>query len=158
MASTARIMVMALSFIASAQVAAQNATDALVQEFLAKLDRAIATKNTGEIAKLISENAQFSGTVIAGGRVRTVKGNKAQYVAALKDTWAQASNYIYRRTNQEIALSGGKATVTADVSESMILQGQYVALKSKEVWTLEQTNGVLLLTEVVAKGSMRGAQ
>lgn len=157
MGSTSRIMMLALSLMASTQVAAQT-SEAAVQEFLARLDRAIAAKNVAEVGKLLSENAQFSGTVTAGGRARTVNANKAQYVAALKETWAQTSNYLYRRTNPEIVVSGGKATVTADVFESMIMQGHYVALKSKEVLTLEQSNGVLLVTGVVAKGTMRGAQ
>ena len=158
MRSIARILVLALSLLASMQAVAQSTSEAAVREFLARLDSAIAAKNVAEVGKLLSENAQFSGTISAGGRTRTINGNKAQYVAALKETWAQASNYIYRRSNQEILVSGAKAIVTADVFESMIVQGQYVAVRAKEVLTLEQSNGVLLVTDVVAKGTMRGAQ
>jgi hypothetical protein len=144
--------------IAPAHVIGQQADEAAVQELVARLDRAIAAKNATEVGKLISESAEFSGTVTAGGRTRTLKVNKAQYVAGLREMWMQASNYMYRRTNQEIAVSGSKATVTADVFESMIVQGQYVQAKSKEHWTLEKVNGVFLVTGMVAKGSMRGAQ
>jgi hypothetical protein len=158
MKSITSVMVIALLLIAPAQVTGQQADEAAVQAFVLRLDQAIAAKNATEVGKLISENAEFSGTVTAGGRTRTLKVNKTQYVAGLREMWMQASNYMYRRTNQEIAISGSKATVTADVFESMIVQGQYVQAKSKEFWTLEKINGAFLVTGMVAKGTMRGAQ
>lgn len=158
METMARILVITLALIAPAQVAGQQADEAAVQAFVLRLDRAIAAKNATEVGSLISENAEFSGTVSFGGRTKTLKVNKAQYVQGLREMWMQASNYMYRRTNQEIAISGGKVTVTADVFESMIVQGQYVQAKSKELWTLEKINGAFLVTGMVAKGTMRGAQ
>jgi len=62
--------------------------------------------------------------------------------------------HTYRKYNEKIAVSGAKVTVTADVTESMVLQGQHVSAKSKEVETLEKVNGVLMITKVVAHSSM----
>jgi hypothetical protein len=153
----ATIILIAVSSMFAVTVDAQHPTEALVQEFLVKFDKAIAAKNAAEIGKLLSEDAEISGTFNIGGRARPVKFNKPQYMAGLTETWTQAANHIYRRTNQQILVSAGKATVTADVFESMIVRSQYVALKTKEVWTLERIDGVLVLTRLVATGLMRGS-
>ncbi|HVK56022.1 MAG TPA: nuclear transport factor 2 family protein [Burkholderiales bacterium] len=154
MKSIAKVFAFALSLALSVQVYAQEITEASAKEFLRKVDKAIASKDAAAFEKYISENADISGTITTSGQTQSFKFNKAQYMAALRDTWTQASNYTYRRSNEKIVLSGAKATVTADVAESMVLQGQHVSAKSKEVGTLEKVNGVLMFTKVVAQSTM----
>ena len=154
MKSLATIVLIALSCLFSSQLCAQDISEVAVKEFLVKFDKAISSKNATEIGSYTSENAEFLLTIPMGGQAQPLRISKAQYMAMLRDTWAQASNYTYRRTNEKIVISGGKATVTADVFESLTLQGKKITTQSREIATFESVNGVLLLTRVVANGSM----
>ena len=65
-------------------------------------------------------------------------------------TWGNASSYTYERTNEKIAINGDQATVTADIADSAIIQGQTLSSKMRETATVESVDGRLMITQVVA--------
>lgn len=150
--SKAIAFIFALVF--SLQVGAQGISEASVKAFLAKFDQAIAAKNVAAIGQLLGNDVEILVTVTARGKTQKNKMDKTQYLAALRDHWSMTTNYTYRRSNENITISGNVATVSADVRESMMIHGQYVATRLKETATIELANGALAVTKVVGNGSM----
>jgi len=154
MKSLVRILIISFFFALNSQAIAQEISEASVKAFLLTFDKAVAQQDTKAIRAMISENADISGKTSVGGQVQSFRMNKVQYMMALQDVWSQASNYTYRKSNQKITISDGKAIVSADIAESMVLQGQHLVTRSSEVATIEKINGTLLVTRVIASTSM----
>jgi hypothetical protein len=72
----------------------------------------------------------------------------------LKQGWAQYKKYKYSRSNVRIEIRDNKAIVTADVRESMTIQGQNISGESKEEVTIELVDGIPLITEVTGYTTM----
>ena len=139
----------------SAAVAnAQSLTEKTIKNLIAKADQAIVDKDVKGLGKLMSDSAVFTINLSTGAGTRREKMNKAQYLDNLNYTWTATSNYSYRRNNERISISGNMGTVTADVKEGMVMNGQYVRMNSVETATIELVNGVPLITKVTANSSM----
>ena len=81
--------------------------------------------------------------------------NKSSYIESLRQGWAVATGYEYKRTNVKITLSGpAKAIVTATVSETVTIQGQTICSTSTETAVIELVAGKPMITSVVANVQM----
>jgi hypothetical protein len=133
---------------------AQTLTEKSVKDLMLKIDKAIASKDVSVFAQTMSENAEVVITVSAGGNQQKTRMNKAEYLAALRGGWSMASTYVYRRSNEKIAISGNIATVTADVVENMSVNGQHIRARTRSTATIELVDGAPKVTKVVGNTSM----
>lgn len=138
----------------SMQVFAQGVTEDDARAILANVDRAIPLKDFEVIAAALSDDVVIEANIAMGGQSQAYTYRKAEYLQGLRDSWAQTSEYEYKRDNQSIVVSGGTATVSADVVESMVIQGQAFTSKSREVATIERVDGVPLITRIVADATV----
>jgi nicotinamide riboside kinase len=56
----------------------------------------------------------------------------------------------YERSNEKITITGDQAMITADIAESIVVEGQKVDTKARERATVESFDGTLMLTQLVA--------
>ena len=146
----ARAALLACALLSAAPLAAAELTERNLKAFTAMIDAAIARRDAAAIVEHIAEHAVISATVTVEGRTQTLRMNKSQYRRMLEQTWGSASSYEYRRSNEKIAIDRDQATITADIAESMIVQGQTMNTKARERATVESFDGTLMLTQLVA--------
>lgn len=136
-------------------VAAQGPTEAEVRAVLERVDRAGQARDVDAIAGALAEGARISITLLAGSTVvDRFSYDKRTYLAALRDGWAQASDYSYRRANQRIVVSGAVATATADVFEHASVPGVVMRTQTRETVTLERVGGSVVITRIVGDASV----
>lgn len=134
---------------------AADLTEADVRGFLAQVDAAIARRDATALGATLSDTAEFVVVISHGGQVQPIRLDKPQYMQMLRDTWRLASDYQYQRQQQVVRITGAKATVTAQVTESMTLQGRRMTSVASETAIIERVGGRLLLTRVVANGNLQ---
>jgi ketosteroid isomerase-like protein len=144
-----RALFLASALISSAPLFAQELTQSGVKAFIASIDAAISRRDVDTIVSHIAEHAVVSATVLLQGQTQTLRMNKSQYRQMLTMAWSAASSYEYARSNEKISIDGNQATVTADVAESMVIQGQPFATQARERATVENLDGKLMLTQLV---------
>jgi hypothetical protein len=125
-----------------------------VMAFINKTDQIIVKKDIAGLEEMISDTAKIFVTVKSGGGAKTSKLTKAQYFNLLNQTWPLAANYNYRRKNLNISMEAGKAVITDEVAESMVIHGQYVSSTTSETATIELVNGKLLITRMESETAM----
>ena len=149
-----KLAVFVMAFMCALAVQAQNITQDEVNKYVSALDDAIRARNAAALGGFISDSASFVMTISAGGQTQTMRLGKREYLGLLNDTWSVATNYQYRRSNTKIALAGNKAKVSADIAESVVMDGRTISTRSSETVTLERVNGKLQLTGAVTNSSM----
>ena len=145
----ARVLVLASTLVCSTPSLAQGLSVSEVKAFSARIEDAIARRDVDTIVGHIAEHAAISGTVLVLGQTHTFRVNKHQYREMLTQAWAAASSYEHQRTNEKISIDGRQATITAEVAEVVVIQGQEMATKSRERATVENLDGKLMVTQVV---------
>ena len=144
-----RALVLIFALVCPATLLAQELSESGVKAFSAKIHDAISRRDIETIVQHIAEHAVISGTMNVQGQTRTFRMNKAQYRHMLTLSWSAASNYQYDRSNEKISFDRDQATITADIAESMEIQGQRNATKARERATVENIDGTLMLTQLV---------
>ena len=145
----ARALVLVSALVCAAPLLAEELSTAAVKAFIAEVDAAIEQRDADTIVDRIAGHAVISGTVLVLGQTHTFRVNKAQYREMLTQAWSAASSYQHQRSNEKISLDGNQATITADVAETIVIQGQEIETKSRERATVESLDGRLMLTQVV---------
>jgi hypothetical protein len=105
------------------------------------VDSAAARCDIDAIVDRIAELAVISGTVYQQGQMRMFRMNKTQYRQMLTTTCGAASRYRYERTNEKITIEGDQATITADVAETMVVDGKEISTRVRERATIESIDG-----------------
>jgi hypothetical protein len=136
----------------SGQVLAQGVSRTEAEALLARLDRAVAARDTATIAAALSENFTIDGAMTMSGQTQRFTYDKREYLQSLVEVWAQVTEYRYQRSNQAIEVKGDRAIATADVAESIVILGQRLDSKSREISTIERVDGVPMITELVSEG------
>jgi hypothetical protein len=134
----------------SPPLTAEELAHADLQAFTASMDAAVARCDVATVIDRISPLATISGTGFAQGDMRTFRLNKSQYGELLAETCARASSYDYSRTNEKISIDGDQATITADVAERVVINGQTLSTKVREKAVIELFDGRLMLVQLVA--------
>ncbi len=140
-------------FIATASSASEM-TEQMVTRLLSQVDSAVNGFDARSIAVHISDDATFTMNINAQGRTQILSASKDQYISMLQQGWSQLSEYSYNRKNVSISIVDNKATVTADVHESMIMQGQNVSALTQEQVLIEIVDGAAMITRVVGHVSL----
>lgn len=157
MARSWRALVFAVLAVVGGAAAAQGPTEAEVRAVLERVDRAIQARDLDTVASAVAENVQISGTLSTGTTVvDRYEYDKREYLALLRDGWAQVSDYTYRRANQQIVVSGEVATATADVFESSSVPGGVLRTQTRETVTFERVNGAVVATRIVGDAIVSG--
>jgi hypothetical protein len=109
-----------------------------------------ARRDVDTIIGRIAEHAVISATVTVFGQTQVLRMNKTEYRQMLTATWGGASSYEYHRSNEKITIAGDQATITADIAESLVVDGQKLDTKARERATVESFDGTLMLTQLLA--------
>jgi hypothetical protein len=145
-----RTLLLACALLGSAPLAAEELTERDLKAFIVTMDDAIARRDADTIIGRIAEHAIISATVTVFGQTQTLRMNKTQYRQMLTTTWNGASSYEYERSNEKIVIDGDQAMITADIAESIVIEGKQVDTKARERVTVESFDGTLMLTQLVA--------
>lgn len=154
MSKLVKICTLFVSFCFFTASHAAGLTEKTVNDYLARVDGAISTLSVAQVGDALSDNVAITINVTAGGRQQVMKPSKQEYLQMLQQGWVAASNYKYHRSNTKIKITGDRAYVTSDVTESMVVQGQSISGKSKEETTIELVGGKPKATKIVAHTAM----
>ena len=154
MTNLVKVCFLAFSLFASAISFASDLTEESVKSLLSKIDNAVANLNAAEVSKALSDNVIITINITMQGQSQVMRPSKQEYIAMLEEGWSMYENYKYSKSNVKIKIQGSKAFVSADVRESMTVQGKNIAGESKEEITIELINGKPLITNMVGYTSM----
>lgn len=154
MEKTIKTLFMFMCITISVIASAATLTEAAVKEFIEKVDHAAVTLNANEISDALSNDAVIIMNIKMQGQDHVMKPSKNEYITMLQQGWSTYENYKYAKSNVIIKIQGNIAFVTANVKESMTVQGKDVTGESKEEVTIELINGKPLITKVVGYTSM----
>ncbi len=130
---------------------AQQLDEQTVLKLVSDFDQAIAREDVDGIAGLLSDKVGIVANYRVSGQSRRVAMNKSSYVEALRQGWAIATTYSYRRENLSVTLSGpDRAVVTATVFETVTAHAQTINSTAKETTVVELEAGKPLITSIVA--------
>ena len=131
------------------QSSKEGLTEKSVRGLISQIDKAIASMNADQVGDALSDNVSITLNISTGGQKSVLRPSKHEYLTLVKEGWSQSTNYKYNSTNQKISLTGNKALITADIYESMTVQGQTISVTSKEEVTVELINGNPRITKIV---------
>jgi hypothetical protein len=130
---------------------AQPLDVATVKRMLVEIDAAIAKQDAAGVARHFAGGVTINQKVRASGGTETYKFSKGEYVAYLRDAWAQTSDYRYKRSDETIRITGPtRAVVTALVTESGRTQGIRMTSSSAETAVIELVDGRPLVVRLDA--------
>lgn len=127
---------------------AEDITESQVLSLLDKLDLAVVNRDVPGVLSTMSDDVVIKLTMKMQGSEQKLQLNKAQYQQMLRQAWEVYEDYQYQRVNQRIELQGDKAIISADVHESMTIQGQALATVTREKSTVAKQGGQLLILNV----------
>ena len=154
MKNVVKVYVLVLFLMTSIAANASGLTEDSVKALIAKVDKAVITLNSSEISDLLSNNVVIIMNINMQGKDHVMKPNKQEYISMLKEGWATYTNYTYKKSNTIIKIKGETATVTANIKESMTVQGQDISGETKEEVTIKLVDGKPLVTKVVGYSKM----
>ncbi len=110
------------------------------------LERAFIAKDAKTVGDFLADD--FTMTMEVMGRYHTL--DKKQYLALMRRSWKLIENYSYDVREYSVSIdSPDKATITANVAESLVVNGMIIKGFSEQTTTVERRNGKLLATRVV---------
>lgn len=129
-------------------------TEQSVAQLIDAVDKAANNKSAAPIGDAMTDNVKIVMNVEFQGQTQVISPSKSEYLSLLEQGWAQSSNYKYSKSDVTIKIDGDKAFVSANVNESMTIQGQNISVFSKEKAVIELINGKPFITEIVGYTSM----
>ncbi len=129
-------------------------TEEIVRALVDDMERAVENRDADRFSESLSDDVTIVIHVNMRGQTQVMKPSKQEYMSMLKQSWAVSENYVYRRSNLKIDIQGNKAVVTADVSESMTVQGRNISTETHEEVTVEMINAEPLVINVVGYTTM----
>jgi hypothetical protein len=144
-----RVLV-ASALLYSSSLLAQELTVSALKAFTAEIDAATASCDLDTVVAHVSPLAVISITKNEQGTMRTLRLNKTQYGELLKLACRVMSSYDNQRTNEKISIDRDQATITADVVETMVVDGREFKTQTRERATVESIDGKLMVTQIVA--------
>ena len=134
---------------------AQQLDEQTALKLLSEIDHAISQRDASALARYLSDKLTVIVNIRASGQAQKLTMDKSSYIESLRQGWAVATDYEYKRTNVKITLSGpARAVVTATVSETVTVQGQRIRSTSTETAVLKLVGGKPMITSVVANVQM----
>jgi hypothetical protein len=144
----ARVLVVTSALLCSSPLLAEELTVSAVKAFDAKLTAAAERCEVATVLDRISPIATISGTLFATGDMRAYRMNKAQYGELLTRLCAAGLVGHSVSSNEKISIEGDQAVMTADVVDTVVMNGQQRSSKSHSRLTVELIDGRLMLTQI----------
>lgn len=151
----ARALTLCTVLIAASAASAASLTEASIEDMLNTMDHAIQNRSAEGVGKLLSNSFKMTLEMTAYGQKQVMNTNRDEYLDMLREAWAGVTGYKYERTNVKITMlpGGTSAKVTAQVLETVTVQGQSLTTVSAETATVQLIDGRVLVTEVFARSS-----
>jgi ketosteroid isomerase-like protein len=141
MKRVALTLLLALGCVVTPLASSAELTEAAVRQLIASVDQAIATRDVAGVGSAMSEDIIITVHSSVSGQVVRASLAKSEYLQFLQQAWAAATDYRYQRSNQKIVMQGEHAVVTADVWESMTVDGRAFVTNSRETTTVALVRG-----------------
>ena len=141
-----RALVVAVALLGSSPTLAEELVVSDIRAFGAQMDAAAQRCEVAKVLSRITELAVISGTGPAQGDM--FRMNRAQYGELLTVACASGRQWSSVRTNEKISIEDDQAIVTADVAETITLDGQQPTSRLRERATVELIDGKLMLTQL----------
>lgn len=140
--SVSIVTVAAIASTVAISAQAETMTDSLVKNYAAAMKSAANSKNIGQVANLVSNDALIS----LSRKGKSTSLDKDAYLKLLQTGWNQTSNYRYDITIDNIVTTGSQAKANVTTTESWVKDGQNVSFvtTSRVTLTLSTGNAVLL--------------
>ena len=131
---------------------ASKITKEKILNLLKSIDEAAIKKDAKTIMAHMAPNAVIKMEMPGPEGKQIFRWNTKEYETNLKQSYAEVSDYQYKRVNTkiEIAKDGRTARVTDTVLETVSVGGQTIHSETKETALLEWQNGKLLITTLDA--------
>jgi hypothetical protein len=148
----ARTLALCAIALAANTASAAALTESSIKDMLAAMDQAIQKRNVEDVGRLLSNDFRMTQELTMFGQKNVIKADKAEYLRILRKNWAAVSAYTYERTQLTITMlpGGASAKITAQVRETVTLNGQSVGGVSTETATVQLIDGQVLLSTVTA--------
>lgn len=127
-----------------------NITKTQVEDIISKIDNAMQTMDANKSSNMLSDNVEIIMNATIDGELKTMSIDKARYIASLRYGWSRAKNYKYNISNINIKLQDNKAYVYYTIKESMLMGEHNLSSTGEENLVIEDINGELLITKIVA--------
>lgn len=139
-ASIATLAAVASTVAINAQAATM--TEDLVQNYANSMKSAANSKNIGQVATLVSDDALIS----LSRKGKSTSLDKNAYLKLLQNSWNQTSNYRYDISIDNVVTTGSQAKANVKTVESWVKDGKNVSFvtTSRVTLTLSTGNAVLL--------------
>ena len=142
----ARVLVVAIALLSTSPTLAEELAVSDIKAFGAQMDAAAQRCEVDKVLSRIAELAVISGTGAAQGGV--FRMNKAQYGELLRVSCASGRQWSSVRTNEKVSIEDDQAIVTADVAETITLEGRQATSHLRERATVELIDGKLMLMQL----------
>lgn len=134
----------------SANIFTEQLTEESVKVLLSKADLAVSNLEADAVANVLSDNVILIMNIKINNKMQVMAPTKQEFIVMLKLGWLSVSNIKHSKTNEVIRSNGNKVIVTADVNETMIVNGEENYVDAKVQATIEIVNGSTLITKLVA--------
>lgn len=144
-ASATTLFAVASTVSISAQAAIM--TEGLVQSYASAMKSAANSKNTSQVARLVSDDALIS----LSRKGKSTSLDKDAYVKLLQSSWNQTSNYRYDIIIDNIVTTGPQAKANVTTNESWVKDGKNVSFVTTSRVTLTLSTGNAILLRAVSQ-------
>lgn len=146
----ARILAATSALLCSSALLAEELTVSGVKAFDARMTAAGERCEVDAVVSRISALATISATTFALGDYRMSRMNKAQYRDQMTKRCAAGVQMRIAATNEKVSIEGEMAVMTADVTETVVLDGREVSVKVRQRLTVELIDGKLMYTQILS--------
>jgi cytoskeletal protein RodZ len=130
---------------------ASTLSDESLQEFAKNLEQAFVDKNLAFLETHLAPDA----SIVVKQNGRTVKVNKARYLALLKKAWSQISDYKYAQSKPVFAIQDNFANLHMVVTESGTVLGRPVRTTVDTTLELRLQNEKITIISVTGQSNMK---
>jgi len=152
-----KVCFLGFSFLAAAiscSSPSSDLTEEIVRGVVTKMERAVDNRDIDGFSEALSDDVTIVMNIRMRGQTQVLRPSKQEYVSMLEQSWSVSKNYKYSRSNLKIDIQGNRAVVTADVSESMTVQGRNISAETHEEVTIKMVNSKPLVTNVIGHTTM----
>src|SRR5688572_30383079 len=146
----ARVLALTAALGCSSPLLAEELAVGDIKAFDAKITAASERCDVATVVDRISPLATITGTAFAQGDMRAYRMNKTQYGDLLTRLCAAGRTWRSVISNEKISIEGDQAIMTADVVETVVMNGRQTTSKSRQRLTVELIDGKLMLTQLHA--------
>jgi hypothetical protein len=145
----ARILA-ASALLCSSPLLAEELTVSGVKAFDARMTAAGERCEIDTVVSRISPLATISATTFALGDLRYGRINRDQYRDQLTKRCAAGVQVRIVATNEKVSIEGEQAIMTADVTETAVMEGRETSVKVRQRLTIELIDGKLMYVQILS--------